>query len=258
MKLFVLLFIWPFIIIAYAALFLVCVAVIALVVLGVQLAISSYVLAGTLTLSEGFKSENLRFGGGKIVSTNAVNVASGQYTSDSGLYGRFWSTANANESDFELDVGGGLVKPCFFDILKCKLEATYWVLPKLDTTVGDLVNLAAEVSGKTIIGDGESFGYSVRFEKLLVFGKPDNQIYRANVSYERTLWGLPVRALVEYDYNEQKNWSHLPVSLSATWKPSWLPESMSVVPSLDVLIPLNDRDVRKTGIAFGLALVYNH
>lgn len=217
------------------------------------LTVASPASAQAVTVSGGIKTSNLRFGGGRVVSENPVFVASGQITGDSGLYGRFWSTVGADENDTELDVGVGLLRPCLGG-LRCRAEISYWVLPELDKTEGDLVNVAFEVSGTRHLGDGESVGFSARFEELMVLDRPDTQLFRINGSYTRPVNGVPVRLLVEYDYNRAKDWEHMPISVSAAFSPSWLPRGVSITPSLDVLVPLNHKEDRETGIALGVAV----
>lgn len=203
--------------------------------------------------SAGIKTENLRFGGGKVISENPVFVTSGLLEYDSGLYGRFWSTAGMHEYDAELDIGGGFIRPCLGG-LRCRAEVTYWVLPELETTEGDAVDFVVEVSGVRNLSDNRSFTYALRLEDLNILGRKDMELYRMSAGYQWPIHDVPVRLWAEYAYNAAPGWSHMPVSLSAKFEPTWLPENVSLSPSLDLLIPLNDADERETGVAFGLTL----
>lgn len=225
-----------------------------LVLFAVLIGLLEPAFGGTLTVSSGLKSADLRFAGGGV-SNNAVSITNGQYVTDDGFYSQVQMWLSRKETDNELHFGGGFVKPCFW-VLTCKAEAMVWVLPKFDRSIGDLVDIAGEVSGKKNFGNLGTFGGSFRFEKQLVIGKSDNELYRANMTYEHPVFGVPARLLVEYDYNAQKRWSHLPISVSTTLTPSWLPEKYSITPSIDVLIPLNDQTKRKVGYAGGFVFNY--
>lgn len=203
------------------------------------------------SITIGVKSENLRFGGGRIVSDNPVLVSSGQVNYEDGLYFRYWGTAGIEELDDELNVGIGIIKPCLGN-LKCKAEVMYWILPELDQNKGDLINLALEVSGSETFSNGTSVGFALRAEELLVFAKPDTQLFRANGHISIPVDGVSVRLSGEYAYNLRRHWHHMPLSLSATFTPGWLPEGVSITPSVEVLVPLNDRENREVGVAFGV------
>ena len=207
-----------------------------------------------VSVSAGVKSQNLRFGGGRVVSENAVLVTTGTIEYDSGFYGRFFSTVGANEYDAELDIGGGFVGECL-GTFRCRVEGTYWVLPNIDDVDDDAVNLAIEISRTYPLADGQSLAFAARFEDLTFFGpQDDTEIFRVSGNYVRPVAGVPIRFFAEYDYSVARDWAHLPVGISARFNPSWLPEGVSITPSLEFLIPLNHRDERETGVAFGLTL----
>lgn len=210
------------------------------------------------TASIGFKTENFRPGGGKFVSDNPVLVTNGQVTDkDSGLYVRGFSTAGLSEKDDEIDLAVGAAKPCLgwiADGIKCRGELSYWMLPKLDRTEGDIVNAQVEVSGSHDLGNGTSAGLSVRAEQLFVIKGKNTQVFWVSGNVTHAVEGVPVRLQAGVAYNRAVDRLHAPVGLYATIKPSWLPKGMSITPSVEALIPLNHRGVRETGFALGLAL----
>ena len=134
----------------------------------------------------------------------------------------------------------------------CKAEVMYWVLPELKKSEGDLINVSFEISGSKAFLDKSTAGFAVRVEELAVFGKSDNQLFRLSGYYAKSVADVPLKISAEYDYNRVRNWSHVPISVSATFAPSWLPQGMTIAPSIDVLIPLNDTEKRDIGVAFGL------
>ncbi|MES2225440.1 MAG: hypothetical protein V4480_01345 [Patescibacteria group bacterium] len=204
----------------------------------------------TTVVSAGVKSENIRPGGGKVVSENPVLVMTGQVTEKAGPYIRLFSTVGKDTNDAELDIGPGIVKRCF-GTLKCRAEVTYWFLPK-----NDAVDFAVDIGGTQRLGTGKTLDFGFRFEELATFGKLDTQIFRLSGAYAQSVHGVPIRLSAELAYNRRKDWLHLPAALSATLSPSWLPKGMSITPGFEVLIPLNHLDERKAGVLGGLVLTF--
>lgn len=205
------------------------------------------------SVSVGIKSENLRFGGGRVVSKNPVIVSSGQVTYDSGVYLRYWGTVGEKESDAELDIGIGFLSSCLGTLI-CKGEVMYWILPALDRNKGDLLNLSLEIGGSEELKERLSVGYFLRAEKLFVSGRPDFELFRLGGHMAFPVGAAHVKLAAEYAYNSGRDWHHIPLGLSATFAPAWLPEDTTLTPSVDLLIPLNEQESRDVGIAVGVAL----
>ncbi|MBI3572400.1 hypothetical protein HY091_02630 [Candidatus Kaiserbacteria bacterium] len=221
----------------------------ALFILGILgLSVPAHAEDPALNLGIGIKSENLRFGGGKVISKDAILASDGIAIYSSGFYVREWGT-NGEWRDNETDLGIGLKHDCFGG-LTCRLDASYWILPR-----NDLINLTFELSHKYQLDPGETIGWSLQAEDLSHLHGGDTQILRMIGSYGRSIAGIPVQLSggTIYDYDPQ-HWHAVatlsaPIPLGETGSMKW-----SLTPSIETVIPLNDRAARSDGLAFGLRL----